>query len=511
LSSVVSRFVVDTRESQTTDPPDRTPDLRLLGDRYDVVGELRRSATTRYFFGRRRADAGDVLIAVVAGDIASMNNALGHLASDAQLLEAHAHATVAKVIEGRWLGSDRYAVITERVAGETLYELLSADGPVAKPRIAFLLQEVHSALAWARGIGVVHRGVTPEAMYIDPESRRPRVVLSLTPIELQGLPDAAADARTIGRLAWGMLAGRPYADDAPPLHELQPELSSRVVEQTTMMVQLASGGDAPDVERFLATIAMGDALRDGEMEMARLRAEHFEQRRIELAQNEARERELEARMAALERQLAEDREQFESIREAEEARLENIAQQLAAERAQFEQEHLEFADRVAEFELRASIERPGDPATPLPPLESERVEAALIGSGSRFGWILPVATVALLIAMIVFGSVFARHRPSSQTLNYGRPRGSATVDVPQAILPRGGFLTQSPGSIGARIPSNQTTDSSSARGADSIARRDSRARRDSLARRDSIARDSVMRRDTIPRSDTLVPPDTGKR
>jgi hypothetical protein len=121
----VSRFVIDTEESQTSEPVDPAPDLHLLGDRYEVVGELRGSATTRYFFGRRRADAREVLIAIVAGEAVGENNALGHLASDAQLLEANPHPTIARVIEGRWLGRDTYAVVTERLVGETLHELLS--------------------------------------------------------------------------------------------------------------------------------------------------------------------------------------------------------------------------------------------------------------------------------------------------------------------------------------------------------------------------------------------------
>ena len=476
-------FAADTEEFGTSEPAERAVDLRLLDDRYEIVGELRRSSSARYFFGRRRADARETLIAVVAGDAVGANNALGHLASDAQLLESHDHPPIARVLEGRWLAAGTYAVVTERVAGQTLHELLSADGAFANPRIAFLLEDVHSALEWARRIGVVHRGVTPESMYIDPNSKRPRVVLSLTPVPLEGLPDATSDARTIGRLAWAMLAGRPYADDAPPLRELAPNLSSRVLDEATAMATLPDGVEAPDVERFLSVVAMGDALRDGEIEMARLQAELLEERRIEASQSEAKARALEERATQLERQLASDRATFDAIRREEELKLANARQQIAVERAQLEQERSEFSDRVAEFQLRASIERPSNLASIVPPLASERAEEELIGTSGRFGWLIPVATVALLIVMIVFGSVFARHRAPTQTVIFGRGRGTPPVDVQRSVIPRGGFMTQSGGSIGPRL----------------------RSTRDSIARRDSMARDSARRRDT------LVPPDTGTR
>jgi hypothetical protein len=490
--------VVDTRDQGTAEPHQRPADLRLLADRYDIVGELRGSASARYFFGRRRDDGRDVLIAIIEGGGPDSNNALGHLASDARLLESRAHPVVARVLEGRWMGATTYAVVTERLVGPTLHELLAAEGALPNPRIATLLLEVNSALSWAREIGVVHRGVTPESLYIDPESRRPRVVLSLMPIPLAGLPDAASDAQTIGRLAWTMLTGRPYADDAPPLRELAPELSSRVIDETTAMANVQSGDDVPDVERFLSVVAMGDALRKGEVEMAALEAELRARYQEEMSRSEARAREIEAHAAELQAQIESDRATFEDMRREEERRIASERQQVDVERAQFEQERSEFADRVAEFELRASIERPAEAATVMPPLASERAEAELLASGSRFGWILPVATVALLIAMIVFGSVFARHRQPAQTVIFGRGRAAAVqpVEVPQTIIPRGGFLSQSAGSVGARIPPKT---------GDSVARPDSIARPVSPTRRDS-----ARRRDTIPH-DTLFPPDTSSR
>jgi hypothetical protein len=231
-----------------------------------------------------------------------------------------------------------------------------------------------------------------------------------------------------------------------------------------------------------------------------LQAELRERAEAETARNEARLREIEERSAALEHQLAQERAEFEQTRREVEERLASDREQFAAERAQFEQERSEFSDRVAEFELRAAIERPADPITVLPPLASARAEEELVGSQGRLTWLLPVGTVALLIMLIVFGSLFARHRPPSQTVIFGRGRGAVPIEAPQAVIPRGGFLSQSAGSIAPRIGTRSA--------GDSAARSDSAGRRDSSGTDSAARHDSTRRRDSTSRRDTLARPDT---
>jgi hypothetical protein len=490
--------VDDTGVEGASEQREGAIDLHALAGRYDIVGELRGSATTRYFFGRRRENRRDVLISVADGHAHGDNNALAHLASDAQILSSHSHSTVRRVIEGQWIASDAYALVSERPSGSTLHEMLTANGAIPNPRIATLLQQVNAALTWAREHGVVHRGVTPESMYVDPDSDRVQVVMSLTPIPLFGLPDAGADARTIGVLALGMLSGRPHAEDAEALRALARLQSERVVSETEALVNLPAGSEPPDVEEFLSVVAMGDAIRDGELEMAELQATFVEQQRVEATKSEARAREIEAHAMELEERLARERAEFEERRLREEEFLTSARQQFAAERAQFEQERSEFADRVAEFQLRAAIERPADPRTVIPPLASERAEADLIGTGGRFGWLIPVGTVALLVVLIVFGSVFAHHRQPAQTVIFGRTSGTPAAEAPRATIPRGGFLNQSAGNVGLRILPRRA-DSVTSHVRDSTARRDSIARRDSLRRRDSVPPDTVPRLDTLSR------------
>ena len=129
------------------------------------------------------------------------------------------HRGIPRVIEGFWVGKDSFAVVSERVQGSTLHEMLSAGERPTNPRIAMVLQDVNQVLVWAREHGIVHRGVTPDSLYFERETHAPRMSLALTAIPIEGVPDARSDARTIGRLAWAMLMGHAVSDD---VHRVAP-------------------------------------------------------------------------------------------------------------------------------------------------------------------------------------------------------------------------------------------------------------------------------------------------
>jgi len=486
------------------------PDLRPLDEHYQIVGELRGAPPTRYFIARRKDDGSDVMIAVVDAAAAGENNALAHFASDAQLLSSETHPSIARVIEGRWLGKDAFAVVTERIRGSTLHELLSADGPFPNPRIATVLQEVAAAIAWARERGVVHRGVTPESLYFDQETKRVRFPLGLTAIPLEGLPDAAADARTIGSLAWAMLTGHSRESADEKLSDVRADLAQRVVEETTAILN-ARLGETPDVDRYLSVVAMGDVLREGELEIARMQAELLEERREERVKFEAQAREAADKAAGLMEKLKQEREAFEQRIEEEDRRVASERAEAAVERAQLELERNELADQMAEFKLRAEIERPTEVPMVMPALVTDRDNDPLVVSRNRFGWLIPVGAVALLLLLIVFGTLVVKHRPThAGPVVIGKSRVEPVVTSPKSGLPRGGFLTQPTAAGAARVNRSPLIDSAGGRvstAGDSTIRRDSVARPDSLLRRDSLARrDSIARRDSLARRDTTRPP-----
>lgn len=534
------------------------PDLRVLDDKYERLGELRGSDEARTYLAKRRDDGADVTITVVRAANGGENNALSHFASDARMLARVNHPNVARVLDGRWLGKDAFALVSKRVRGTSLAELLSSGERFPYPRVATVLQRVSGVLDWAREQGVVHRGVTADTLFFEQGTHRPVMTLALTPIPVEGVPDGAADARTIGLLTWGMLTGKVLTGEATDaaLIELRPELAKRVATDTVAMIR-RKRGELPDVQAFLAVIATGDALRKAEIEIARIQAELFDERRIEretvaterVAEREKFESERRAyveKAAEIEQRLADDRAEFHRYKLEEEERIASGDRQLNVERLQFDQERLELGERNAELaatraevdRLKADEERRIQTAVstaviaaiaalpPAPAIDDElRYSAAGLGDGSptnkarvwsarepqawepaaeevpvgRPRWMIPAIAASVLVVLITI-AIVVNHR--------GALPGVGTVGKEAVVptspsngagrVPRGGFMSQSAGgNVVPRVgPPLAPTDTTRSAAVPPGTPRDSSASSAlSIAATDSARQDSTARRE----------------
>lgn len=324
------------------------PDVKALEDTYTIVGELRGSEGVRKYMAKRRDDGTEVNITLLSAPRGGANNELSHFAADVQLLSSLSHPGMARVFEARWLGTGTLAVVTARVQGTTLAEALKAGEAFSNPRAAAVLQEVWGVLDWARGSGVIHRGVTPDNVYFTPKSQHVVVVLGPTPIPVEGVSDMNGDARTVGALAWSMLTGKTFvAEDAgQPLEELAPNLALRVVDATEAMVHGARDDQQePDVPTFVGIVAAGDVLKQAEVELAAMKEEYEEQHRIALAQCENHRLETERMATEQSEVLATERADFEQTMSEHQKELSCIREELHKEMSSLER-------RIGEFESR---------------------------------------------------------------------------------------------------------------------------------------------------------------
>jgi serine/threonine protein kinase len=533
------------------------PDLRVLDERYERQGELRGSDGARTYFGKRREDGADVTITIVQAANGGENNALSHLASDTQMLGRISHPNVPRSLDGKWIGKDTFAVVRERVRGTTLSELLSSGERFPYPRISIVLQRVSAVLDWAREQGLVHRGVTADNLLFEQGTHRPVMTLALTPIPLGGVPDAGADARTVGLLAWSMLTGKPLVGEPTEeaLLALRPDLAKRVVDDTLAMVRSKSGVAPPDVQDFLAVIATGDALKTAEVEIARIQAELLEERRIEretiaaerVAERERHEAEVRAaaeRAAEIEQRLADERVEFERRKAEEEAQFASTEQQLAAERLQFEQERLELEERNAELaaaradvdKLKADEERriaaavaaavaAAKASMPSPVYDDQSYipdeldesgirrkafEESVVGGAQpwevpatepevgRPRWMMPAVVTGVLVVLIAIAAI-VNYRSGGALPGVVTVGKETVVPTPPSTdagrAPRGGFMSQSAGgNVVSRVgPPLASTDTSKSRAVTPAAPRDSLT---SNALSD-VERDSIARQDSI--------------
>jgi len=236
-------------------------DLSSLEPDYQILTELHRSDDSHTFLARHLGLNRDVTITVVEG--ANVDSLKGYDA-DASRLIALRHPHVIPVIEGRWLGDHVYAIVHARVRGSTLDQLVSAIGGMPLPRAAAALEQVYSALDWARENHIINRHVTPDELIFQQGSGR--VLLALTPASdvmnratgsgERNVPDACVDARTVGELAFMMLSGQRVEDaGTQALATLRPDLPPAVVEQTETLLRCGVSGVVPDVGAYIAQLA----------------------------------------------------------------------------------------------------------------------------------------------------------------------------------------------------------------------------------------------------------------
>ncbi|MEO8561327.1 MAG: hypothetical protein ABI601_04580 [bacterium] len=360
------------------------PELTALTDDYDIVGQLASAqgthfvlATTKATPGTRRDYYGRVLIEIVRPPEGDEAHALDLLASDTKLLTNLRHRRLVPIIEGRWLGSEAFAVVREHMDDPSVADLLARGERFTNTRTAAILREVHGLLQWAREQNVVHRLVTPERLFLEPTSDRVRITFGAGPVtRFRSNDGATEDVMTVVRLATAMLtSGMPRAElEGRTFAELRPDLPERLHEETTHL--LTEAATDHDLTLYLALIGMADPVAEGETERDRIRAEVLEEQRVEREKLANERGELEQWATEERAKLAEEGEDLRGAFALEKAKLERefaAAQRLlvaervemqriiAAERAELstKRDALErlVAERLAEIERAAATDR----------------------------------------------------------------------------------------------------------------------------------------------------------
>src|SRR5450759_645808 len=264
-------------------------DLSALSNDYEIVGEVSGLRDARTFMAtrknagtKRRDDDTGVLISVITSPAGDEGNALSHLAADTKMLAGSTHRRLIPVIDGRWIGADAFAVVTQRITDPSLAQKLATGEKFSTTRAAAILREVNGLLEWAREHNVVHRNITADRIYLEPKTDRVRVSFGVAPIRRIQHADAPTDdARTIVKLAMAMLTGieDPSSYKGQTLAELRPDLPERLHDATAELLEDKKAHTPADVSAFLALIGMADPLYAGETEAGRIRAEVLEEQR----------------------------------------------------------------------------------------------------------------------------------------------------------------------------------------------------------------------------------------
>ncbi len=267
--------------------------LEALGPGFKLVRELGRGATAIVYLVRDHELNRDLAVKVIRSSFGADEEAMARLQREAKLVAQLQHPNIVKLYGTRHLSDGSMVLLMEHVPGRNLKELLQEEGALPPRKAMSFLMDVASALAYAHRRKIVHRDVKPENIYIDDEVGTARLAdfgvarpwdldtrLTL-PGESLGTPaymapeqidgadvDGRSDVFSLGLVAYEMLTGahpwdgesiysiifKQKHEDLPPLREVRPDLSERVVTIVERSVRKDPADRWSSAEEMLAEI-----------------------------------------------------------------------------------------------------------------------------------------------------------------------------------------------------------------------------------------------------------------
>lgn len=214
--------------------------LDALAGEYEILRELGRGGTAVVYLARHRETGDEVAIKLVRDQFSRDEEAVARLAREARFVARLHHPNVVPVRDVLDFGEAGVALVMTHVPGHTLRQILRDEGALAPDRVSRILRDLALALDAAHAVGIVHRDVKPENVFITDEGRAvladfgiARSMSSeaqqltmhgvaigtpayMAPEQIDGVElDARADIYSLGLLGWEMLTGRrPFAGEA---------------------------------------------------------------------------------------------------------------------------------------------------------------------------------------------------------------------------------------------------------------------------------------------------------
>ncbi|MBY0490954.1 MAG: protein kinase [Gemmatimonadaceae bacterium] len=223
-----------------TAPFDDDQEVADLERDYTLLGELGRGASAIVYRGRDRALHRDVAIKVVRPKFAAnAEQAIERLEREARTVAKLQHPNIVSIFAVRRLTDGGLALVMQFVPGKTLKQTILDEGPFEPERAEKVMRDIAEALAFAHKLGVVHRDVKPENIFVDAHTGRAllsdfgiahsadesRLTMTgaaigtpayMAPEQIDGGPaNARSDLYSLGLVAWEMLTGhRPWEGEA---------------------------------------------------------------------------------------------------------------------------------------------------------------------------------------------------------------------------------------------------------------------------------------------------------
>jgi serine/threonine protein kinase len=213
-----------------TSAHDRLPDQ--LNDIYEFVRELGGSNSTIVYLARVRTSGHLVAIKAMRQRYLKDDDAAARFAREARSMSRLQHPNIVRTIAVEHADGRPVAIIMEYLEGGTLRELLKTRGRLSFEESRTILRDIAQALEYAHGLGIVHRDVKPENVFVEKESGRAllsdfgiaheltadtRLTIAgsavgtptyMSPEQIDGQAvDARSDIYSLGLLGWELVTG----------------------------------------------------------------------------------------------------------------------------------------------------------------------------------------------------------------------------------------------------------------------------------------------------------------
>ena len=268
-------------------------DLVTLDGRYHVVDRIAAGGMGEVFRAHDAVLAREVAVKVLHRPLASDQGFVDRFRREARAAAALSHPNIVAVHD--WGAVDGiYYMVMEFVRGQSIRDVLNAEGLLAPAQAADVLLQTLSALDHAHRQGIVHRDIKPENImvtrdglvkvadfglaraYADAQITHAGTVTGtvqyLAPEQLQGEPaDPRTDLYSLGIVAYELLTGQiPFSGETPMaiaykhLRDRVPRASARNPAVTAELDGWIAS--MTEKERELRTESAAEARRDLEAE-----------------------------------------------------------------------------------------------------------------------------------------------------------------------------------------------------------------------------------------------------
>ncbi|MDB4881565.1 MAG: protein kinase, partial [Gemmatimonadetes bacterium] len=266
--------------------------LAALEPDYEILKEIGRGGTAVVYLARERATGYEVAIKLIRAKYLEDEEAIARFAREARFVAQLDHPNVVGVHAVLDLGAAGIALVMAHIEGRTLKQLIAEERPLLRDRVVRIMRDVATALAAAHALGIIHRDVKPENIFIDADDRAlladfgvARSMSGDSQLTMHGVAigtpsymapeqidggelDGRADIYSLGLVSWEMFTGyRPWEGESlyavlyhqrhhelPDVREMRQDVTDEIADVINGAIEKEPGARWQSMNQLIAAL-----------------------------------------------------------------------------------------------------------------------------------------------------------------------------------------------------------------------------------------------------------------